>query len=184
MDMNRIKYILDKCKNKNVLHLGCLNHLDGAQSENLHGELAAICRNLVGVDILFSPNMVQANVETMNDNLGKFDVIVCGELIEHLFNPGLFLDNIKKYMANFMIITTPNCFSIRKSFPAIFQIEKVRNDHTCWYSIKTLSNLLKMKGFEITEISYYNYLKKGKLIYKLFPYLSDGLIFVCKISNN
>jgi len=47
----------------------------------------------------------------------KFDIIVCGELIEHIENPGLMLDGIKRFMNDdrILIITTPNPCSKKKN---------------------------------------------------------------------
>ncbi len=59
-------------------------------------------------------NVICANVETMQLNL-KFDVIIAGELIEHLHNPGLFLNTLYEHLRDEgkLILTTPNPFNFR-----------------------------------------------------------------------
>ena len=54
-------------------------------------------------------NVVSADA-THFDLQQKFDAIVAGELIEHLSNPGLFLDCSSRHLQNngLLILTTPN----------------------------------------------------------------------------
>jgi len=128
----RIELIKNLCKDKNVLDLGCVDH-DSRLERNdlwLHKHIKNVANNLIGVDYLREEvenlkkkgyNIIFANVENFDLNK-KFDIIVAGELIEHLENPGKFLDSVKKHMHkdSILIITTPNCFSIRRMIGVIF----------------------------------------------------------------
>jgi 2-polyprenyl-3-methyl-5-hydroxy-6-metoxy-1,4-benzoquinol methylase len=91
--------------------------------------------------------------------LGKeYDVIMAGELIEHLSNPGLFLERIKVHLkkTGVFIVTTPNAFSIRNVLRSLLLGWVPTNrEHVSWYCIKTLSFLLKRHGFTIKERAYY-----------------------------
>jgi hypothetical protein len=121
----------------------------------------------------------------------KFDIIVAGDLIEHLFNPGRFLEGMKPFFHENteLILTTPNCFSTSYMLPYIFSgFEIVREDHTCWYSEKTLKQLILMSGYAVKEFHY----RSEKIINgirpffrvslrKLFPRFCEGLIFVVKL---
>jgi len=89
----------------------------------------------------------------------KFDVIVAGDLIEHLFNVGSFIDSVKKHMRknSILIITTPNAFSFRRSIGSLF-LSKLRGntEHVLYYSNVTIYQLLKRKGFKDIKIKYFN----------------------------
>ena len=96
---------------KNVLDLGCVDFdWKKAIAEKkdfwLHGFLCRHAKNCVGVDIYQDEvkslndagyTCVAGNVETI-DIGRKFDVIIASNLIEHLSNPGLFLENVKRHL--------------------------------------------------------------------------------------
>ena len=119
----------------------------------------------MGVDILAKEvkllnelgfNVVCADVEQME--LGrKFDVIIAGELIEHLDNPGLFLQRVKSHLEEdgLLILTTPNPFALGNAFIPIKLLlggdYSVNKEHKCWYCLKTLRQLLEKYGFKIIE---------------------------------
>jgi len=55
---------------------------------------------------------IDLNIDSLSEKLKnkKFDVIFCGEIIEHLFSPDHLLDEIKKIMHknSILILSTPN----------------------------------------------------------------------------
>jgi SAM-dependent methyltransferase len=138
----------------------------------LHALLSTVARELVGIDYL--KNTVEAIREeygyecycadVMNlQELGlqrTFDVIVCGELIEHIENPGLMLDGIKRFMhrGSILVITAPNPWSrqrmklIRRG---ILENQWLNKEHVAWYSFQTLKQLLERKGFQEKAYDYY-----------------------------
>jgi 2-polyprenyl-3-methyl-5-hydroxy-6-metoxy-1,4-benzoquinol methylase len=87
----------------------------------------------------------------------KFDVIFAGDLIEHLINPGLFLDNAKKYLKpnGKLIMTTPNTFGLFVMAGKLTRPEPpINSDHTFYFNQRTLGVLLKKCGWEVTELGY------------------------------
>ena len=99
--------ILPYIKDKDVLDLGCVNHDSKLKDDPLwvHGFLNKNC-DVLGVDILWEGikdlfkdgyNVVCGDAENINLEK-KFDVIVAGELIEHLSNQGLFLNNCRRHL--------------------------------------------------------------------------------------
>src|SRR3989344_1751545 len=87
----------------------------------------------------------------------KFDSIWSLDLIEHLSNPGLFLDNARRHLKpnGRLIITTPNCFNLFNFTEKIVKYEPTANkEHTCYYNHRTLRQLLERHGFEVAERSY------------------------------
>ena len=80
----------------------------------------------------------------------KFDVIVAGEMIEHLSNPGLFLKGIQRFMSKDtkLLITTINAYMGMRFW--IYGLrgqggsfEPVHQDHVAYYSYSTLSLLIE-----------------------------------------
>ena len=101
--------IVDLCRDKIVLDLGCIDH--SAQraltlgERWLHRRIKDVARDLLGVDMLSEDaqklnqlgyKIIAEDVTRMN--LGRhFDVIVAGDLIEHVSNVGMFLDCVANY---------------------------------------------------------------------------------------
>ena len=181
--------ILPYIKGKEVLDLGCVNHNSKYKNDPLwvHGFLNKHSK-VLGVDILKEEveklkkegyNIIYDDVETMNLNK-KFDVIVAGELIEHLSNQGLFLENCKRHLKEkgILILTTPHTFNLRYSLMNLFLLRdnpKVCQEHTCQYSPQTIRELLERNGFNVLKIDYFDLYGRflGKLKYKMFDLLGN-----------
>lgn len=168
-----------------MLHLGFIQHshlyekLIGT-GDWLHGQIHKVARRLVGIDYLASDVDVlrkkygyecyHCDVTKM-ENLelkDQFDIIVCGELIEHVENPGLMLDNIKRFMRpdSVLLITTPNPWEAsRITLINSGKLEEswLNDEHVCWYTFGTLKQLLDRKGFAEIKYDYYYHQKKETL---------------------
>ena len=154
--VNRVEFIVSQCKGKKVLDIG--------SSGFLRGILKPICE-LTGIDKQATSD-IQCDVEKDPMPDGEFELIVAGEILEHLSNPGMFLDNLKKYSCP-IIITVPNAFSDNSGRTGI---ENVNPEHVAWYSYNTLKTLMERHGYEVTEW----YWQHGQ------PYTAEGLIFVVR----
>jgi SAM-dependent methyltransferase len=91
-----------------------------------------------------------ADVQTMNLRK-QFDIIIAGELIEHLENPGQFLRNMARHLNKdgVLFLTTPNPFYARQTWKIWRYLRpQVQEGHTCWFDPLTLSRLLQRCGFE------------------------------------
>ena len=87
----------------------------------------------------------------------KFDVIVSGELIEHIENIGIFLDNIKNVMHknSYFVLTTPNPTSFRFIFYGLFGKEPAFGGHIKYFTPDSLKLLLN-RYFKIVKIGFCN----------------------------
>lgn len=204
---NRIDFIVERCKDKVVLNLGCVDHDLYTEKMSrgiwLHEQISNVASELIGVDLLEDDlvnireqgyNVFQDNVESFENKehylQEKPDLIVAGEIIEHLFNVGNFLDASRELFGRqtLMLITTPNPFYIDHLLRSIKGVEQCRDDHTCWYSKKTLNNLFRMKDYEIVEFFYYSQkmnlrgirpsLRRG--MFRLSNMLCEGLIYLVR----
>lgn len=216
--VQRIEFIKSECAGKNVLHLGCTNHPYTADAIErgvlLHAELASITENLTGFDYdeegletLSSygyGDLYQADLEALeNVELNRtFDVIIAGEMIEHLSNPGKFLNGIKRFMDENtrLVITTINAYgAIRLAKYFLHgkggRNEPVHPDHVAYYSYRTLMLLLERHGFAVPEFYFYDigpeHRPSSRKIYNMIsdfcvmfaPQMGDGVIAVCTIGK-
>ncbi|PKP61704.1 hypothetical protein CVT91_02235 [Candidatus Atribacteria bacterium HGW-Atribacteria-1] len=207
------KKIVSLCEGKSVLHLGCADYPFGKEQYRngnlLHQKIANITDDLIGVDLstegiawlasLGYKNLLVGNVEKLNELEIKrqFEVIVAGELLEHLSNPGMFLSNVKSLMEDdgILIITVPNAHAI-KSFVRVllFRKELIHPDHVYYFSQATIEHLCKRYELKIKETFYYvttplNVTKRFIFLvpYVFMKYLSlyvgDGIIFIMEKNN-
>lgn len=159
---NRLELIKTICKGKNVLDIGCVGQMTpyGAPLW-LHGHICEVAKSAVGIDIDVKGvemlrkkgyNVVYANAE--NFDLGiKFDVIVAGEVIEHLDNSGSFLECVKRHLYDegVLVLTTPNVHSAY-FFASVLLGRAEYTDHTHWHTVGSLRTLLKRHGFVIVRL--------------------------------
>ena len=165
-DDQKIRFVTDRCKNKDVLDLGCVQH-DPRLADTklwLHKAICAVSDNVlgldlyeVGVEILSEKgyNVVHGDAEDFD--LGRvYDVIVAGDLIEHLSNFGRFLDSCVNHMGldSKLLICTPNPWHWHRVIRAAYRDVPVNGEHTCWMCPTTLSQLVKRHGLALTYFEY------------------------------
>ncbi len=217
--VQRVEFIKNACAGKKVLHLGCTNYpytKEAIENEMLlHTELGKTAKELygfdfdqAGIDILQTSgaeNLFQADLEKLEDvDLDEtFDVIIAGEIIEHLRNPGMFLQGIQRFMnaETDLLITTVNAFCAQRF--VIYALrgkggfnEPVHPDHVAYYSYKTLSLAIKRENLAVREFYFYDlgtehrpfnpwyYNLINDLSVKFSPQLSDGVIAVCGLNQS
>jgi SAM-dependent methyltransferase len=113
--------------------------------------LVSSAKSVTGIDTEPStrPNIFQGNIETY-DFKRQFDLMVVGDVMEHLHNPGLFLQNARRHLRSNgrLIVTTPNA----KWLTIIF---KPNPTHVLWHDRFTLNHLLTTNDFEIEKFRFY-----------------------------
>ena len=172
---NRVDYLLKAVEGKVVLDVGA--------SGPAALRLQKAAKEYYGVDREENPAikcMVVTDIESIEyptdfDNedtfqyipgSGQYDLVIAGEIIEHLSNAGRFLD-LLHYIDAPVILTTPNARSIAGHHWGDRGTECVNKDHVAWYSYHTLKTLIDRHDFELYLWGWYN----GK------PYTAEGLIF-------
>ena len=216
--VQRVDLIKRISTGKKVLHLGCTNwpytkeaidnnmllHFD---LEKIAGELYGFDYDQKGLDILSNRgtrNLYRADLENLDElKLDEtFDVIIAGEMIEHLNNPGRFLQGIQRFMNNEteLVITTINAYSALRFM--IYGLrgkgginEPVHPDHVYYFSYKTLNLIINRAGLSVRHFYFYDIGTEHRphnrwffnlfndVSVKLFPQLSDGLIAVCRLPS-
>lgn len=165
--VNRPEFIIARTKNKYVLEFGA--------SGKMHEAVKASAKAYRGIDREDSVDgtVVGFDLDDVSQTdlpqLDGAEIIVCGEIIEHLSNPGWFLTRLRKqYPGVPVLITVPNAFAVAGLSSLMKGVENVNKDHVSWYSWRTLKTLTERVGYEVKEFAWYN----GK------PLVSEGLIFV------
>jgi SAM-dependent methyltransferase len=177
--VQRVDYLKETCRGKTVLHLGCTNwpYTQDVLDEGtlLHLELQGIARELSGLDAdqegldllggLGVRNLYRADLERLEEAEldQQFDVILAGEMIEHLSNPGLFLRGIKRFMRSdsTLVITTVNAYCGFRLFVYGLRgrggrAEPVHPDHVAYYSYSTLHHLLSREKLVAKRFLFYD----------------------------
>ena len=128
-----------------------------------HNVLKAKAKEVFGLDLEIGEEFLKDSVhykkeaaENANFDV-KFDVIFAGDLIEHLINPGLFLDACKKMLKpeGMLILTTPNTFNLFNLTEKITKYDPTTNpDHTFYFNQKVIKVLLQKCGWQVDIFSY------------------------------
>lgn len=212
---DRVPFLLEAARGKSVLHLGCTNHpytdLSIAEGTLLHAKLSACAARLTGIDsdlegiaelekYNFGP-ILHGDLEVLSEVplREEFEVVIAGEVIEHLSNPGAFLRGVKRFVGDNgrLIITTVNAYcGMRFAQYALRgrggRVEPVHPDHVAYYSLKTLNLILERHGFLVEDLHFYDLGSEHRvhnrmalnlindLCVKASPQLADGIIAVCR----
>lgn len=175
---NRWEIIKNYVKDKEVLDIACVGDpkyaFDPACGKGLwiHGLIKEEARSLVGIDL--DEKAIEelkrrgfeaycANAEDPSLDLGrKFDVVHTGEIIEHLSNQGIFLENVKRHLKpdGVLLLSTPNAhdvaYLLNRLMGRVKDDDKIFKYHLLWHSYGTLKHLLEKHGFSIKDHWYIN----------------------------
>jgi len=158
----RILKIIKYTKGPKVLDVGCVGgKLDENSPYWLHKYLRDKFDYVVGIDINREAITVLRNKgyrvylgDAQSFSLNeKFNTIVAGELIEHLSNPGQFLERAKCHLEKDgrIVLTTPYAFGLVNVLYAIVKFPKTCSnpEHTVWFCPSTLTELVQRYGFKV-----------------------------------
>jgi 2-polyprenyl-3-methyl-5-hydroxy-6-metoxy-1,4-benzoquinol methylase len=170
----RHEFIVNQCRGLDVLDVGSVAAEPGESLEmkverfnrSLFLKIKDVARSLTGLDIDAEavarirdahPDLRFGigNVETIETIEGSpFDVIIVGDVIEHLSNPGLALTNLKRFLKSDgkLIVSTPNAFGA----PNFLRFSLGRfvdgADHVSSYTRFTLTNIMRRHRYEVLEV--------------------------------
>lgn len=159
----RLKAVLSRIAGPDVLHVGCVG--EGSEKFMVHATLCDMFADggVLGVDISTDGitelrrrgfEVARADAESMD--LGRrFDTIFAGELIEHLANPGRFLECSARMLKpnGRLLLTTPNPFSVENMVMYVKNFRRAFNcGHQLWLCPQTLEQLAVRAGFRVGEL--------------------------------
>jgi 2-polyprenyl-3-methyl-5-hydroxy-6-metoxy-1,4-benzoquinol methylase len=165
-------FLLAACAGKRVLHVGCvdagLTRERLARGELLHQRLAAVAGELWGTDVdsdgvrllhehgVHRVLLLDLGSEEPAPGLrdADFDIIVLGEVLEHLADPGSMLRRLRELMQpgqTRLIVSVPNAFSLTTLSSLVRGLESVHPDHNFYFSRTTLRSLLAKCRLSVLE---------------------------------
>lgn len=164
--ISRREIIQKICRDKKVLDIGCVHHdIENADSTNwLHGIICEVADSVIGVDYLKDEvdALIQRGYTVIAGDVNlplpiedMFDVIVVGNLIEHLSSFSGLMENINRLLTKdgVAIISTANPFFREQYFYSALKNAIIVNpEHTCWIDPVTLNQLSMRFGLETTEV--------------------------------
>lgn len=214
--VDRVAELRSLVRDRRVIDLGFVDEgrLDAKRGRGtwLHEIVAAEAREAVGVDadeagvarareLGFDARSAdvedRAALEALDLEPGE--VVVAGELLEHLDGPGDFLEAVKALLApgGLLVLTTPNAHSLTNALAAVAGRELVNPDHVSWLSWRTLETLLARHGWRLERLAYYRfprvdggphaaraifnaYQAIARPLFRLRPNLADGMLVVAR----
>jgi len=174
--ISRINKILREVKAKHVIHVGCVDHIPLIdikiqKDQWLHKLITDTAAKCIGIDInqeginyireqhgylnVFFADLLKDDIPELMDV--RWDIMVLGEILEHVDNPVSFLKSIRERFASSTIkilITVPNAFSYFQWKSLKEHKEVINSDHRYYFSPFTLAKVLYQAGFRLQEVSF------------------------------
>lgn len=165
--VDRVDFLERRVHGRTVLDIGCVAHdesrMDAANW--LHARLAAVASTCLGVDILdtgveaMRRRGFDAVVHDLTTGLGPvadrgpFDVIVAGELIEHVDDLGMLFRTAADALTSDgeLILTTPNPYSPRRVRAGQLGIVWENVDHIVYAFPSGIAELAERHGLVLAE---------------------------------
>jgi SAM-dependent methyltransferase len=154
-------------KGKCVLHVGCSDFPiteERIRSRNLlHIKLQDSAKEVIGIDLSEEgigilktfgiDNVFVMDAEDIKLTT-SFDTILGGDVLEHMNNPGKFLEKASRLLNpnGEIILGVPSALTINNLKCWLGRWEQVHSDHTFYFSPKTLSTLCSRYGLLPTKL--------------------------------
>lgn len=171
--VDRHEYILRLCAGKDVLDLGFVGEVCARPAQqvdrfadSLHLRLKEVARSLIGVDIDAAAierlravrsdlACVAGNIEEIERIPGApFDVIVAGDILEHMDAPGRALDNLHRFLKRTgrLVVSVPNAFGLPNYLRFLAGRFSDSPDHVQTYTRFTITNALRRHGYDVEAL--------------------------------
>ena len=193
MQENRLDLIKKMCKGKRVLDVGCAGEMTSyGHPLWLHSQVCEVASSVLGIDNdpkrvneirRAGYNVVLEDAEDFNLN-ERFDVVLAGELIEHLSNPGKFLESAARHLrkGGKLVLTTPNlhdAYHLKEKFLHCRDSKK----HVLGFTPGLLRNILERHRWNVKQMRLVTHEAvfswKSKLFSRLLPpFLRDTIFCV------
>ena len=171
---SRNTQILALTRGRSVLHVGCVGFADAPEAErialarhSLHwalteqGDTVGVDYSKTAIEHLRSHGVFNnvffgdaQDLENSDLPARKFDVVIAGDILEHLSCPGLFLDGVRQFMheESQLVVTTPNAFGLAGFTRYVLGKFREGLEHVASYNSKNIAHLLERHGFAVDEI--------------------------------
>lgn len=192
-----------KLVNKRILDLGCYDGTSLSLIKNRDNEFYGIEASEYGFQQAIAKG-IKAEKFFIRDGVNFpfqdsfFDLIVIGEIIEHMYDTDFFLIEIKRILkrGGFLLISTPNIASLGRRLLLLSGLNPIlevspnepdSSGHIRYFTFESLKGLLEKHNFRIIKgkSDVVNFSGNGRLksllISKLFPGLGQSIIYLCKV---
>lgn len=172
---DRLTLLPQMVRGRRVLHVGFGDHLELLDEKRssgtwLHDLLCDAAAECVGVDVDaqivaaarergVSDVYVLDVTEPAPDQpvMGRdFDVILFGEVLEHIPDPVNFLSSTRRALGSpgmEFIVTVPNAWAFDTLRNVGRNVEMINTDHRFWFTPYTLAKVMTDAGLEVTDIT-------------------------------
>lgn len=146
--------------------MGCIDHSAETALELgdrwPHARLREVAAELVGLDVLEDDAARLSDAgydirpgDARDFDLGRtFDLVVAGDLLEHLDDPGGFLASVARHMhpGSLAVVTTPNPFSAEQlAWIALRSKVLVNEQHTMWLDPLVAHELVARSPLDVVD---------------------------------
>lgn len=172
--VDRIAHLTEAARHRSVIHVGFVDSgyrdMQLEAGTWLHAHLAGAARSLVGLDLDaagvdaaraagYAAHAIDCRdtAAVHAAGLEPAELVIAGEVIEHLDEPGPFLDALHGLVApgGRLVLTTPNASGLLNTVAALAGREVNHPDHVVLFSWRTLQTLLLRHGWEVVESATY-----------------------------
>jgi 2-polyprenyl-3-methyl-5-hydroxy-6-metoxy-1,4-benzoquinol methylase len=172
--VDRVDYLVELSRGKRVIHVGFVDTGCRTMQERadawLHQHLNEVATSLVGIDVNelgvkdAEAAGYEAYVADCRDpealtalGLEPADLVIAGEVIEHLDDPGAFLGGLHPLAAEDgqLVVTTPNACGLFNVLASLGGREINHPDHVVMFTWRTLTNLAGRHGWAPVTTRHY-----------------------------
>ena len=173
--VDRTSWLVEQCRGRRVIHVGFgdtgFRDTQRRSGRWLHAHLAGAASHLVGIDYdaasvhAARAEGYEAHLVDCTDvravaaaGLAPADVVLAGEVIEHVDAPGAFLQGLHTLCrgSGRLIVTTPNPGGLVNLAASLVRgVEVNHPDHVVMFTWRTLTELMRRHGWEAIETAVY-----------------------------
>jgi SAM-dependent methyltransferase len=189
---DRCQYISHLARGKKVLDIGVVEHFtDAAQKyEWLHAHLSGVASSCLGVDILedeihelrklgYHVRCFDVAQKSLDET---FNVIVIGDVIEHVGNPGALIKNAANMLetGGRLVVTTPNPWYLNPVLKNIFGGKPFSDsaDHVTWFDPSTMLEIAQRAGLKLDSYAGIKMRRSGTLLSNIVIKLAPLLVAI------
>lgn len=170
----RSEFLTEAVEGRRVIHVGCVDHLElidekVRRHQWLHQILCESAERCLGVDINVDgidtikrmgwTDVVAGDITVPSaflDDADPWDLLVLGEILEHVDNPVDFLAQVRagwEGRCDRMIITVPNAFAWPTVRSVLRSREDINTDHRFWFTPFTAAKVATRAGWVVESIT-------------------------------
>ena len=172
---DRLALLEDYAAGKNVLHVGCCDHVELIREKIakdiwVHGRISQVAKKCIGIDIdqdaiayvianfnvdnVFAMDITKERPDFIDES--HWDIMMLPDVIEHINDPVDFLRKIRQIYCekiDEIVISTPNAFWVHNLLASIKSYEIINSDHRYVFTPYTLAKVMMSAGFRIKEFT-------------------------------